>query len=189
MEPRQSHTDRIREQFTKQAGAYTQMQQTRDEAAMSGLVRLCGTRPSDRVLDVACGPGFLTMAFAAQCGEAVGVDATQELLARARAEAAARGLAKVEFRSGDAYDLGWAAGAFDIVSCRAAFHHFVDAAAVVRGDESCIARGRKAVDRDMLGSEDAAKAELHDRVERLCDPRTCARCRSRNSARCSRRRV
>jgi ubiquinone/menaquinone biosynthesis C-methylase UbiE len=170
MEARQTHTDRIREQFTKQADAYSRMQQTRDEAGLSGLVMLCGTRPEDRVLDVACGPGFLTMAFAAHCGSAVGVDATGELLARARAEAGLRGLANVEFRGGDAYDLGWAARGFDIVACRAAFHHFVNPKAVVGGMKEALRAGGKLLIADMLGSEDRAKAELHDRIEQLCDP-------------------
>src|SRR5689334_22455048 len=133
MDERRTHTERIREQFTKQAGVYSEMAQTRDERAMAGLVGLCGARPEHRVLDVACGPGFLTMAFAAVCRSAVGVDATEELLARARSEARARGLSNVEFRSGDAYELAWAAGAFDVAACRAAFHHFVDPPAVLSG--------------------------------------------------------
>ena len=56
---------------------------------------------ADRSLDVACGPGFLTLAFAKRCAEATGFDATDAFLTLARAEAKERGLANVVFEHGD----------------------------------------------------------------------------------------
>ena len=102
-EPRQ--VDRIREQFTRQAEAYARMRQATDEGALKGLVALARTAPSDRVLDVACGPAFLTMAFAEACGSAVGLDATDAQLDLARREAERRGLANLSFVSGEAEQL------------------------------------------------------------------------------------
>ena len=165
-----SHLDRVREQFTRQADAYAGMAQTRDERALAGIVSLAGAGPGDRVLDVACGPGFLTLAFASRCAEATGVDATESWLDRARAEARRRGLANARFEAGDATALPFADARFDLVSCRAAFHHFPAPERVLAEMKRVAKPGGRLVVADMLGDEDAARAERHDAIERLCDP-------------------
>jgi ubiquinone/menaquinone biosynthesis C-methylase UbiE len=166
----EQHLDAIREQFTRQAEAYVRMRQTSDEPGLEALVRLSGAAPEHRVLDVACGPGFLTMAFAARCAHAIGVDATDRFVELARAEAAARNLDNIEFRAGDAEVLGFADATFDIVSCRAAFHHFPHPERVLREMRRVMKPDGRMLVADMLGSEDSALAAYHNRIERLCDP-------------------
>src|SRR5258705_10210978 len=119
-----AHLERIRAQFGRMADVYARMRQTTDEKSLNALVSISGADAKARVLDVACGPGFLTMAFAARCGSAVGCDATEPFLLMARAEAAQRRLDNIEFRSGNAQALPFDDGVFDIVSCPAAFPHF-----------------------------------------------------------------
>jgi ubiquinone/menaquinone biosynthesis C-methylase UbiE len=165
-----SHIDRIREQFTRQADAYARMKQTTDERSLEALVGLAGTEATYRVLDVACGPGFLTMAFARAAAAAVGLDATDAFLSLAREEAARRGLTNVEFRAGDAQNLPFDSASFDAVSCRAAFHHFEHPERVLAEMKRVGRPGGRLLVADMLGNEDAAKAMEHDRIERLCDP-------------------
>jgi len=162
--------ERVRAQFTRQAEAYSELDQTRDERALRGLVALSGARATDRVLDVACGPGFLTMAFAAACATARGVDATPAFVARARRVAAERGLANVEFIEGEVDALPEPDGRYDVVSCRAAFHHFAHPDRALAEMARVARPGGTLVVADLLGSEDPAKAALHDRIERLCDP-------------------
>jgi ubiquinone/menaquinone biosynthesis C-methylase UbiE len=165
-----AHLDRVRTQFARQADAYARMAQTRDERALEALVAIAGTRPEHRVLDVACGPGFLTLAFAARCAEAVGVDATPEWRERAQAEAARRGLENVRFETGDAEALRFDAGTFDRVACRAAFHHFPRPERVLAEMKRVARPEGRLLLADMLGSDDPSRATLHDRIERLCDP-------------------
>jgi ubiquinone/menaquinone biosynthesis C-methylase UbiE len=164
------HVERIRQQFTRQAQAYSEMAQTRDEPGLRGLVALSGAKPSDRALDIACGPGLLTLAFAERCAEVRGIDATDALLERARAEAARRGRTNVHFARGDVNRLDAADAGFDVVSCRAAFHHFPDPARVLAEMARVAKPGGTLLVADMLGSEDPAKARAHDHIERLCDP-------------------
>lgn len=164
------HVDRIRDQFGRQAEAYRQAQVTRDEKGHAALVALSGAGAGDRVLDVACGPGFLTMAFGARCREVVGLDATPEFVARASEEADERGLSHVSFVLGDADRLDFDSGSFDIVSCRAAFHHFPEPERVLREMARVARPGGRLLVADMLGSEDPARAAVHDEIERLCDP-------------------
>ena len=71
--------------------------------------------PGERVVDLGSGGGFDCFVTAEQVGSAgrvVGVDMTDEMLARSRAAATAMGLGNVEFRKGIIEDLpvedGWA---------------------------------------------------------------------------------
>jgi ubiquinone/menaquinone biosynthesis C-methylase UbiE len=164
------HVARVRAQFTRQAEAYAQMEQTRDRAKLLALVRIAGTTAGHRVLDVACGPGFLTMEFAGECGSALGVDATEAFVLRARREASERGLGNVEFAVGEADDLKLTDDSFDVVSCRAAFHHFVDPGKVLAEMHRVARPGGTLLVADMLGSEDPKKSAYRDRIETLCDP-------------------
>lgn len=165
-----AHLERIRAQFGKQAEVYARMRQTTDEKSLNALVQISSAGDGSRVLDVACGPGFLTMAFAARCRQAVGLDATEPFVAMARAEAEHRGLRNVDFRSGNAEQMPFDAGSFDVVSCRAAFHHFARPERVLAEMIRVAAPPGRLLIVDMMASEDAGKAEYHNRMERLCDP-------------------
>lgn len=81
------------------------------------LVAAADLAAGARVLDVATGSGNAAIA-AARCGCAVtGVDYVPELLARARARAAAEGF-EIDFTEGDAERLPYPDGAFDaVLSC------------------------------------------------------------------------
>src|SRR5512146_1639166 len=68
------------------------------------ILDAAGLRPGTAVLDVGCGCGATTLAAARLVapGQAVGLDLSGPMLARARASAAAAGLGNAEFRPGDA---------------------------------------------------------------------------------------
>lgn len=79
-------------------------------------------RPGSTVLDVACGPGNFTAAFAAAVGPdgtAVGVDLSPPMLARASRANAATGASYVR---GDATRLPFADHGLDAVNCYAALY-------------------------------------------------------------------
>jgi len=64
--------------------------------------------PGARVLDACCGSGASAIPAAERAGpdgRVLGIDLAQNLLALARAKAAARGLRNIEFRTGDMLDL------------------------------------------------------------------------------------
>ena len=90
--------------------------------------------PAARLLDVGCGPGTITVGLAAWLpeGEVVGVDAAEDVLAQARAEATARGTQNVRFEAADAYRLGFADGAFDVVHAHQVLQHLSDPVAALR---------------------------------------------------------
>lgn len=162
--------DRVRAQFTRQADAYIRTRQASDEAGLRGLAALSGAKPGDRALDVACGPGFLATALASRCASVVGLDATDAFLERARAEAARRGLANLSFRAGDAERLPFPDASFDVVTCRAAFHHFARPERVLAEMSRVLAPSGRLLVADIVASEDPAQAAYQNRIERLCDP-------------------
>jgi ubiquinone/menaquinone biosynthesis C-methylase UbiE len=165
-----SHLDKVRDQFNRQAEIYARMRHATDTEAFRKLIVLAQTQPHHKVLDVACGPGFLTMTFAEHCAEAVGVDATDNFLALAQAEAARRGLHNLMFQQGDAGRLPFADGTFDIVVCRAAFHHMPQPERTLAEMKRVATIDGRLVILDMLAPEDSQKAAYYNHLERLCDP-------------------
>jgi SAM-dependent methyltransferase len=77
------------------------------------------------VLDCGCGPGSITFGIAARIaqGSVVGVDMDESQVRLAAANAAARGVANVSFRTGSAYDLPFADASFDAVFSHALLEH------------------------------------------------------------------
>ena len=118
-----THAATIADQFTRQASQFAASPALHNEAALDLLVEAAGPRADDVSLDVACGPGSVVCAFARRVRRAEGLDATEAMLAEARRLAAAAGVENVAWHRGDVYALPFAAAAFDIVSCRFAFHH------------------------------------------------------------------
>lgn len=84
--------------------------------------------PHARVLDLCCGTGDLAFAFrknSPQGAEITGSDFVPQMLARARAKAAAAS-AKVDFVEADALALPFEDGSFDLVSCAFGFRNLAN---------------------------------------------------------------
>jgi ubiquinone/menaquinone biosynthesis C-methylase UbiE len=69
------------------------------------------------VLDAGCGTGFLSLEFASRGHRVTGVDFAPAMLAEARRKAAEQG-ASIRFEEGDAEQLPFTAGSFDLVVSR-----------------------------------------------------------------------
>lgn len=91
-----------------------------DQAWRRFAVRKSDLKPTDRVLDVACGTGDLTEAFArAGAAEVVGLDFTAEMLEIARLKAPKHlgpAASRVVYQQGDAQHLPFPDASFDVVS-------------------------------------------------------------------------
>jgi ubiquinone/menaquinone biosynthesis C-methylase UbiE len=86
---------------------------------------LAGVAPGERVLDVCCGTGTLALAAKERVGSngsVHGIDASDEMIAYAKAKAARRDL-PVVFDVAASQSLPFADATFDVVICSLALHH------------------------------------------------------------------
>jgi ubiquinone/menaquinone biosynthesis C-methylase UbiE len=132
------------------------------------LLRAARVSPDDTVLDVACGPGRLTLAFAELAGHATGLDATPAMIGRAKALQAERGARNVEWVVGEAARLPFADGNFTVVACRYSLHHVLAPPSVVAEMVRVCAPGGRVALVDVVTT--AATEAAFNHLERLRDP-------------------
>ena len=164
------HNDVIRESFTTQAQAFASNPWVTDEERIRRLVAAAHLTGSERVLDIATGPGYIAEAFAGSAREVVGVDLTDAMLAIAKERTRGRGVSNVSFRAADAQNLPFESGWFDVVVCRLALHHLLKPLQVVCEMARVCRAGGTVVVEDIYASEHPERAAYQDRWEILRDP-------------------
>jgi ubiquinone/menaquinone biosynthesis C-methylase UbiE len=127
-------------------------------------------QPGERVLDVACGTGFVARRVAplvGDTGKVVAVDINPAMLAVARSQPAPEGTA-IKWVEGDAVTLDLPDHEFDLVLCQQGLQFFSDRTAALRGLRELLATGGRAgiavwqgIDRQTLFAEFAEVEALH----------------------------
>lgn len=111
---------------SEEAARRLEIQDAHFAEASERLLDELSLRPNDRVVELGCGPGAFSRRILRRLGTGgvlVGVDATEGLLAQARAALTEAGSAQFEPVAADVEGLGpWLAGA-DVVVGRAVLHH------------------------------------------------------------------
>jgi len=102
-------------------------------AGNSAAYLLPSLRPGQRLLDVGCGPGTITLDLARQVapGEVVGIDRAPEVLDGARAASTREGADNVSFLVGDVYGLDLPDDLFDVVHAHQVLQHLADPVAAL----------------------------------------------------------
>ncbi|KAH7912880.1 UbiE family methyltransferase [Hygrophoropsis aurantiaca] len=98
-------------------------------ATNSAAYLLPHLKPNMRILDLGCGPGTITADFAELVpqGQVIGLEHAPDVLEKARATAAQRGLTNIEFVTGDICNLvDIRDGTFDVVHCHQVLQHISD---------------------------------------------------------------
>jgi SAM-dependent methyltransferase len=162
--------DTLVDEFTLQAETFNASRAMSSEETLHSLLTLLPLSPDQRWLDVACGPGLVARAMAPKVASVVGVDVTPAMVELARAEAAAAGLANVEFRLGDVGRLDLPDDAFDGAICRFAFHHIPVPGRVLAEMARVVRPGGWVVVSDHVSDAETDLAAWHEEIERLRDP-------------------
>src|SRR6266849_7080881 len=164
------HNDVVRESFTTQAKAFASNPWVTNEERIRRLVASARLKGTERVLDIATGPGYIAEAFARAAREVIGVDLTAAMLVIGEERTKQDGLSNVSFRMGDAQNLPFERENFDVVVCRLALHHMQEPGRVVGEMTRVCSAGGTVLVEDIFASEHAERAEYQDRWEKLRDP-------------------
>jgi SAM-dependent methyltransferase len=163
-------TASIRDRFGAAAAAYATSEVHRGGPDLEAMLAAAPATGRERVLDVGCGAGHTTLAFAARAARVVALDLTPEMLAQASALAAERGFSNVRFEQGDATRLPFPDASFEVVTSRLAAHHFSDPAAMVSEVARVLVPGGVFLLADTVASEDPARDTFLNAFELLRDP-------------------
>ena len=163
------HARRVQEQFGGSAAAYVTSPGHAAGDDLDTLVAWGRALNPRRALDVATGGGHTALAFAGVARHVTAFDLTEAMLGAARGLVRERGRAAA-FVAGDVVSLPFRDGAFDVVTCRIAPHHFPDVAGAVREVRRVLRPGGSFLVQDILGHDDAEAAAFITEVERRRDP-------------------
>ncbi|GAA4334927.1 class I SAM-dependent methyltransferase [Pigmentiphaga soli] len=111
----------IPDRFKLAAGHYLTGRPAYSPALIRRVAETCGLDRSARLLDLGCGPGQLSLAFASWVGAGLGIDPEPEML-RLAAELGAAIAPNIDYRQGSSYDLSPALGRFRLAVIGRAFH-------------------------------------------------------------------
>lgn len=164
------HLGVVQKQFTKTAEAFLKYAVRDSPETMAERVAYAGPQPDDLVLDVACGPGTLVLAFAPHVKFARGIDVTGAMLERARQIQQERRITNAAFDRGDAAQLPYPDRAFSLATCQYAFHHIAKPEAVLKEMLRVTQPEGRQMIVDTVGPESDEKWELHNRIETIRDP-------------------
>ena len=155
-------------QFGKQAEVYSKANIFVDGFHLSRIIERSNVKKNHMVLDIATGSGFLALEFAKKGNFVVGCDITREMLLHAREKEKTLGLDNLDLLLSDVESLPFPDQAFDIVSCRFAFHHFPNPEKALREMKRVCRESIVLV--DGVSSQDHEKSHFHNEIEKIRDP-------------------
>lgn len=162
--------DLVRKQSAAQARTYFASAKLRHAEKAHPLIELAEPSVKDIVLDVATGWGVVAFAFAPLVRSVIGLDLTPEMVELAQRLAVQKGVSNVEFQAGDADELPFNDGTFDLVTCRAAFDHLSDPEKTLREMKRVLdPKGRIAL-YEFIAPADPERAHFYHAIENTRDP-------------------
>jgi SAM-dependent methyltransferase len=167
-QPRNPQHDReLARAFDGQAARFERAPVQTDPSALARLIREADLPGDSLVLDAGCGPGLVSLALLEAGHRVVGVDLSDEMVARARVRCARFG-ARARFERGSLFDFS-AGLPFDASISRYVLHHVADPPAFVRRQVDLIRPGGLVVLSDHVTDPDPRLADAHNDIERSRD--------------------
>ncbi|MFQ5934382.1 MAG: class I SAM-dependent methyltransferase, partial [Dehalococcoidia bacterium] len=163
-------TNGVIEQFGKQAEEYHQSLYHARGKDLEEIVRLAAPGREEVALDLATGAGHAAFAVAQRAGQVIASDITYPMLGRAQKTAQERHITNVEFLLCDAQEIPFSDSSLDLVTCRAAPHHFKHVDRAVGEAFRVVKPGGRVVMVDGAAPEDSELRQFLYRLEKLRDP-------------------
>jgi ubiquinone/menaquinone biosynthesis C-methylase UbiE len=160
--------DAVRKRFSETANSIAELQDRRAEETRAQVERLLTLTGDERALDVGTGAGAFALALAPLVREVVGIDVVPELLEEARK----RAVENTDFLEGDAEELPFPPGDFDVVTTARTLHHIARPEVVLAEMTRVLRPGGTMLVVDQLAPGDPLAAIELNRFEVARDPST-----------------
>lgn len=159
----------VRRQFDSQVLHYSAGSAMADPTLIEAVVAAAPAVPGQRVLDVACGAGFLLRAYREAGAVVFGVDLSPAML-REAGNTLGPSVPADRLIAADAACLPFDQESFDVVTCKLAMHYFPDAQrAIGEMARVCKRSGLLAVI-DRVACDDPVLNDAQNRLEQLRTP-------------------
>ncbi|MGE7368197.1 ArsR/SmtB family transcription factor [Neorhizobium sp. NPDC001467] len=124
---KRARSDRAQAYFSRNASEWDELRRllVSDAAVEDAVLRLVGPNPVDALLDLGTGTGLMLRVLEKTYRHAVGIDASRDMLAVARANLDKAGIVKASVRHGDILNLPLEGQDFDLVTVHQVLH-FLD---------------------------------------------------------------
>ena len=171
MTPKQDAKSLSQARYTQYAEGYITSETHAKGSDLARLVAIAQPAPHWEALDIATGGGHTALRFAPYVKRVHATDLTARMLEKARAFIVGeRGVGNVAFQQADAENLPFAAGKFELVTCRIAPHHFPDVRRFVHECGRVLKPGGILLLQDTVLPADDEAAACVDEFERVRDP-------------------
>jgi ubiquinone/menaquinone biosynthesis C-methylase UbiE len=157
----------VRAQFGRTAQAYVESAYHAQGSDLARLLELADPQPSDHALDIATGGGHTARALAPHVTHVIASDLTSTMLAAARTF---QGVENVAYVIADAERLPFLDASFELVTVRAAPHHYPDLRAATQEMARVLRPEGRLVVIDSVAPADPALDAFQNEIERRRDP-------------------
>jgi ubiquinone/menaquinone biosynthesis C-methylase UbiE len=122
---KREHAEAAQRYFARSAGDWDTIRalHVSEGAVEKAMLAAIGSRRFDSLLDLGTGTGRMLELFAPLFARAVGIDASADMLAVARANLDRAGIANAQVRLGDVYHLPFPRDSFDVVTVHQVLHY------------------------------------------------------------------
>jgi ubiquinone/menaquinone biosynthesis C-methylase UbiE len=166
---RASQEKLVRDQFDRQVGHYLASSAMADQGMIRTILTAVPIEPGQRVLDVACGAGFLLRAYHDAGAEVFGVDLSEAML-REAGKTLGASVAPDRLIQADAARLPFDPERFDLVTCKLALHYVPDPRRAIREMVRTCRKSGRVVLIDRVAPDDPKLCAAQNQLEKLRTP-------------------
>ena len=159
----------VKEQFNKQAEKFANWSIGKNVVYLNAYFNFCDIKSTDRILDVACGPGEFMIYIADRVSKAHGIDISDKEIEIANNLAQEFGLKNVGFDCHDVENLPYMDNSFSVVLCKSAFHHFTNSDKIFKEMIRCCEKGGLVSIQDIRAYDNEYVNEFFETFDKLVD--------------------